>query len=159
MAKKDKNLTFIRSNYTIATKHKTLKDNRNIYVRDFMVTTNNGGWDSGSIPYGKSNFKMVRRNDVKQTRKHTYGKWLMNGESDVWTVEDIKTALKEHSNETNSSGKSILTPNYTSLLDFAYFGSCTEMIKSSITNIISILYFLFQYYLYLIFYVYILYFF
>jgi hypothetical protein len=133
-----RNLTFLKSNYTLRTKHKSLnKKNSDIYVRDYMVTTNNGGWDSGSIPYGESNFKMVRRNDVKQTRKHTYGKWLMNGESDVWTVEDIKTALKEHSNETNSSGKSILTPNYTSLLDFAYFGSCTEMIKSSILNIIN----------------------
>lgn len=137
MAKKDKNLTFIRSNYTISTKHKTLKDNRNIYVRDFMVTTNNGGWDSGSIPYGESNFKMVHRNDVKQSRKHTYGKWLMNGESDVWTAEDIKTALIENSNVFNNEMKSELIPNYKSLLDFAYFGSCTEMIKSSITNIIS----------------------
>jgi hypothetical protein len=133
-----RNLTFLKSNYTLRTKHKSLnKKNSDIYVRDYMVTTNNGGWDSGSIPYGESNFKMVHRFDNKQSRKHSYGKWLSNGESDIWTLEEIKSGLSKYENITERNKKIVMNTSYKSLLDFAYFGSCTELIKSSITDIIK----------------------
>lgn len=138
MADNKRKLTFIKSNYTLRTKHKSLnKKNSDIYVRDYMVTTNNGGWDSGSIPYGESNFKIVHRFDKKQARKHDYGKWLSNGESDVWTLEDIKNNLSKNNNTITNEKQMMLNTSYTSLLDFAYFGSCVELVKSSIKDIIS----------------------
>lgn len=134
----ERKLTFLKSNYTLRTKHKTLnKKNTDIYVRDYMVTTNNGGWDSGSIPYGESNFKMIHRFDEKQVRKHSYGKWLSNGESDVWTLENIQNALSKYDNITEINKENVMNTAYKSLLDFAYFGSCTQLIKSSITDIIN----------------------
>ena len=48
-----------KSNYTLKEKHKELKNGNFIYERDYMVTTNLGGYDSGAIPYGESNFKFV----------------------------------------------------------------------------------------------------
>lgn len=133
-----RNFTFLKSNYTLRTKHKTLnKKDSAIYVRDFMVTTNNGGWDSGSIPYGESNFKMVNRYDEKHGRKHAYGKWLSNGESDVWTLEEIKNGLSQYESIRDINKQSVMNTNYKSLLDFAYFGNCTELIKSSVTDIIN----------------------
>lgn len=138
MTDNKRKFTFLKSNYTLRTKHKTLnKKDSAIYVRDYMVTTNNGGWDSGSIPYGESNFKMVHRFDTKQERKHSYGKWLNNGNSDVWTLEEIKNGLSKYEKQSEINKKMVMNFNYKSLLDFAYFGSCTELIKSSITDIIK----------------------
>lgn len=136
MAKR--NFTFLKSNYTLRTKHKSLnKKDSAIYVRDYMVTTNNGGWDSGSIPYGENNFKMVHRFDEKEARKHSYGKWLSNGNSDVWTLKEIESGLSNNENIKEINRKMVMNTSYNSLLDFAYFGNCTEMIKSSVTDIIN----------------------
>ena len=136
MAKR--NFTFLKSNYTLRTKHKSLnKKDSAIYVRDYMVTTNNGGWDSGSIPYGENNFKMVHRFDEKEARKHSYGKWLSNGNSDVWTLKDIENGLSNNENIKEINRKMVMNTSYKSLLDFAYFGNCTEMVKSSVTDIIN----------------------
>ena len=46
------------SNYTIKRKHKLLSGDT-IYERDYMTTTNLGGFDSGAFPYGEGNFKIV----------------------------------------------------------------------------------------------------
>ena len=133
-----RNFTFLKSNYTLRTKHKSLnKKDSAIYVRDFMVTTNNGGWDSGSIPYGEGNMKMIHRFDEKQARKHSYGKWLSNGDSDVWTLEEIKNGLSQYESIRDINRQNVMNTSYNSLLDFAYFGNCTELIKSSITDIIQ----------------------
>ena len=57
------------SNYTIKRKHKLLSGDT-IYERDYMTTTNLGGFDSGSIPYGEGNFKIVRGDAKNIKRKH-----------------------------------------------------------------------------------------
>lgn len=137
MANKRK-FTFLKSNYTLRTKHKSLnKKNTDIYVRDYMVTTNNGGWESATIPYGESNFKMVHRFDEKQSRKHSYGKWITNKTGDVWTLEEIKNALSKYDTSIDRNKKMVMDTSYTSLLDFAYFGSCSELIRYALVDIIK----------------------
>ena len=137
MAEKRK-FTFLKSNYTLRTKHKTLnKKDTSIYVRDYMVTTNNGGWDSGSMPYGEGNFKMVHRFDEKEARKHSYGKWLNNSQGDVWTLKEIEAGLSKYDNVKEINKSMVMNTNYKSLLDFAYFGNCSELIKASVTDIIQ----------------------
>lgn len=137
MANKRK-FTFLKSNYTLRTKHKSLnKKNTDIYVRDYMVTTNNGGWESSTIPYGESNFKMVHRFDEKQSRKHSYGKWITNKTGDVWTLEEIKNALSKYDTSIDRKKKMVMDTSYTSLLDFAYFGSCSELIRYALVDIIK----------------------
>ena len=135
---KNKNLQFLKSNYTLRKQHKTLKDGTTVYERDYMVTTNGGGWDSGSIPYGESNFKFINRDDEKDLRKHNYGKALKteNG-SEFWTLDDVQKQINAKKSTTSDESKMNLKPVYQSLLDFAYFGSCTEMIKASINDIVS----------------------
>ena len=134
----NRKFTFLKSNYSLRTKHKSLNEkNKSILVRDYMVTTNNGGWDSGTIPYGESNFKMVHRDDVKPGRKHSYGKWVLCGESETWDMSSIKSGLKEYESLVSNDTKMVMKPLYKSLLDFAYFGSCVELIKASITDIVQ----------------------
>lgn len=138
MAKKKKYIV-THSNYTVKKIHKKLDGDKTVYERDYTVLTNNGGWDSGTIAHGTPTFKMVNFTKPSGTKKHQYGEWLkqdvcvnekQNGE--IWTLDCIP----------NSDGKSkenVLTinPNYNSLLDFAYFGSCSELIRTTITHIIE----------------------
>ena len=122
-----------RSNYTIRKKHQ-LTSQGTVFERDFMTTTNLGPWDSGSIPYGESNFKMRYRIPENARKKPKIGSWLKSKCSkypDFWNSTCVdKTGVTEE--------KQIkIKPNYNSLLDFAYFGSCQELVKSTIRRIVE----------------------
>ena len=124
-----------RSNYTIKEKHKTLKDGSSIYERDYMTTTNLGGWNSGSIPYGENNFKFVHNQLNNRNRSFNNGNWLVNNcngiSSSTWTLDCIgKTQPKDESHI-------VIKPNKNSFNDFAYFGSCVELLNVSLKNIIN----------------------
>ena len=123
-----------RSNYTIKKRHQSVSGGV-VYERDFMTTTNLGGWDSGSIPYGENNFKMYYR-AIGNAKKRPYkGDWLQNdcvsGGSEFWTADCVP------SSGTSEKEQIKIKPNFNSLLDFAYYGSCVELIKSTVTKIIK----------------------
>ena len=134
---KNKDLEFLKSNYTLRSRHKTLKNGTTIMERDYMVTSNLGGWDSITIPYSENNFKFVHRDDRSTTRKHIIGKPVKNGDSEVWTMDIAKRNIINKKSSTSEEAKNIIKPVYSSLLDFCYFGSCSEMIKASVSDIIS----------------------
>lgn len=132
MAKKYK---INRSNYTLKTRHQ-LTSGGTVFERDFMTTTNLGAWDSGSIPYGESNFRMFYRETENARRKSRPGTWLLtdaecsSGRPEYWSYGCIlRSGVTEEKNI-------IAKPNYNSLLDFAYFGSCRELIRSTVEKII-----------------------
>ena len=85
----DKRYIITRSNYTIKEKHKSLKNGNSIYGRDYMTTTNLGGWDSGSIPYGEGNFKFVHNQNANNTRSFNNGKWLEIDGDTVFTLSNL----------------------------------------------------------------------
>ena len=126
-----------RSNYSIKTKHKTTAAGR-IYERDYMTTTQNGSFHGDVFPFSENNFKMVRRMSSNGMRKHNFGDWLKQdvcvdgtNTGEYWTLNCI-------SNDTHTSTKTIkIKPNFGSLLDFAYYGSCVELIKTSVSNILK----------------------
>ena len=127
------------SNYTIKRKHKLLSGDT-IYERDYMTTTNLGGFDSGSIPYGEGNFKIITNEDKNLKRKHKYGDWLKNENCEQGGKDDCDVFslnnMPEISSETTSETKIEIKPNKNNFLDFAYYGSCEEMVRSSIDSII-----------------------
>ena len=121
-----------RSNYTLKEKHKSLKNGGTIYERDYMTTTNLGGWDSGAIPYGESNFKFVHNQQDNNRRSFKNGNWLDNSNGNsVWTLNDVSGKQKKEESEI------VIKPNKNSLRDFVYFGSCVELLKVSLDNIIK----------------------
>lgn len=125
------------SNFVLRKKHQNLTDGI-IYERDYMTISSPGGYAPGQVPiYGESNFKMTIRNSINGQLKHKYGNWdKRNSEcpdyddTTIWSLNCL-------SDEEISDDKITINPNYTSLLDFAYFGSAVELIHSSINNIIS----------------------
>lgn len=139
----DKKGVILRSNYTLRNKHKLLSNGSDIYERDYMTTTNLGGWDSGSIPYGESNFKIVSPNLSNATRKKIFGSWLkqntcVNQETnygDIWTLTCLDKNKKI--NDLSDESKIVFSKQNNTLLDYCYFGSCQKLIESSIKNIVS----------------------
>lgn len=127
----DKRYIITRSNYTIKEKHKSLKNGNSIYERDYMTTTNLGGWDSGSIPYGEGNFKFVHNQNANNTRSFNNGKWLEIDGDTVFTLNNLgDSAPKDES-------QIVIKPNKNTFGDFAYFGSCVELVKVSLEGIIK----------------------
>ena len=126
-----------RSNYTIKTKHKTVTDGT-IYERDYMTTTQNGSFDGDVFPYSEGNFKMVRRFTNNTMRKHKFGDWVKqdvctngNNNGEYWTLNCV-------SNDKSATTRSIeIKPNFNSMLDFAYYGSCVELVKTSVNDIVT----------------------
>lgn len=122
----EKNFIITESNYTFKRKHKNLSGGT-IYERDYMATTNLGGFDSGVFPNEERNFKMVAVDTTSIRRKHFYG-----DSGTTYTLEDIDKS------RTRESTESFLTANdkHTSLLDFVYYGSCVDFLQSCVENII-----------------------
>ena len=130
-----------RSNYTIKEPRKKIGDST-IFERDYMTTTNLGGFDSGTIPYGEGNFKIITTTNRDERRKHKSGDWLSKNDCKTtgndtescitWTLND----LEETQNE-STENKIVPKQGYKDLLDFVYFGSCVELLKVSVNNIIS----------------------
>lgn len=104
--------------------------------RDYMTLNGLGNWDGKTFPYGEGNFKMVSGNQLNVTRKHAFGKWdRTESGSTVWTYGDLDNIS---TNTAVSSGVSLQgLPNKTSLLSFAYYGSCAEAVRNTITSIIK----------------------
>ena len=120
-----------RSNYTLRKRHQNTSQGI-VYERDFMTTTNLGAWDSGVIHYGENNFRMMTHPYERARRINREGIWLLNEDGGyTWTLNDLKNAKTGYDHDVR------LKPNYHSLLDFAYFGNCTELIKSTINKIIE----------------------
>ena len=133
---KDKKYIITRSNYTVKKTHKKLDTNITVYERDFMITNSNDTWSSGSLPYGTNSFKMVKNTKNSGRYRYYNGEWLKHvddgQETDIWTYNNIPN------NELKNSENNIqLIPNYNSLLDFAYYRSCKDLLETSVTDIIK----------------------
>lgn len=129
------NFRITRSNYTIKKKHKALKDGSTIYERDFMTTTNLGAFDGGAFPLGEHNFKMVTVDKTNKSRVHKYGEWEKADDGEeYWTGENTHNGSDKPVTTENTIS---LKPNYNSLLDFAYYGSATELVKTTLKHIIN----------------------
>ena len=136
MAKK----RFIKShsNFILKKNHQSIT-NGTILERDYMTISALNGYAPGQVPiYGDSNFKMTVRNGVNGQLKHKYGNWEKRNHNcndyedlTIWSLNCLSD------NTISNDSKIVINPNYTSLLDFAYFGSAVELIHSSINNIIS----------------------
>ena len=127
----------LHSNYTVKQVHKKFNGDKTIYERDYAVLNGVGPWSAGSIENGTPTFKMVRRVVPNATKKHEYGTWLTQDtcgdESEIWTLGCLKNAKTS-----GRENKITLNPNYNSLLNFAYYGSCKELVEKSISNIIKV---------------------
>ena len=102
-----------------------------IYESDHMtIIPNDGLYDEDRTVYSDSNFKFRVRGDVNGKKKHFSGKWISSDDDVYWTEGDCSAGT------TTTETKIRLKPNYSSLKDFAYYGSAGELVKATVRDII-----------------------
>ena len=113
------------SSYILRKKHQETTKGT-ISYRDWVTTGGLNRFVPGKKPYYQdSNFVFTISNVPDYQKKHKYGSWV-----GTYGYEDVKNA-KAETNEVKVNTSS------NDLRDYAYFGSCIELVRASIESIIS----------------------
>lgn len=120
------------SNYVIQKKHQ-LVNNGAIFERDYSTV---GGIGDNFIAkhrtYHQGTFVYYINNESINSKLYNNENWLSNSNGEYWDKEYIGDTI------TNQNSLNILLKrDYYKLKDFAYYGSCAELIRSSINDIIK----------------------
>lgn len=121
-----------KSLYTIKELHAKTSGGT-IFENDHVTIIPNDGLYNETMPlFSDSNFLYKISSNDDSKKKHVNSTWIKpeNSENNYWTMNDVDGEdIKEES-------KIILKPDYSSLRDFAYYGSAVELIKYTINDII-----------------------
>ena len=131
MSRKD-NLIKSKSIYTLRSKH-TVVPNGTIFENDHVTIVPNDGIYNEDMPlFSDSNFKFRIGGDNKGKRKHSRGGFVSvdGGEDNVWTLLNLPKTKK------STDGTILLKPNYSSIKDFAYYGSAVELLRATLNDVI-----------------------
>lgn len=124
------NLIKSKSLYTIRKKHATVADGT-IYENDYVtILPNDGIYDDEMALFSESNFKYRIRKNKNDKKRHVRGEFIKTDEgSETWTINDVSSTISD-------DYKIELKPNYTSLKDFAYYGSAVQLLHGTVNDII-----------------------
>lgn len=103
-----------------------------IYENDHMtILPDDDIYNEDIAMFSDSNFKFRVRTDINNKKKHFSGVWVKpDGEDgEYWSYDSSSTTV-------SSESKIELKPNYTSLTDFAYYGSAEELVKATVKDVI-----------------------
>lgn len=131
MSRKD-NLIKSKSIYTLRSRH-TVIPNGIIFENDHVTITPNDGIYNEDMPlFSDSNFKFRIGVNSRGRRKHSRGGFVSvdGGDDNVWTLLNLPETEKL------KDCKIILKPNYSSLKDFAYYGSAVELLRATVNDVI-----------------------
>lgn len=123
------------SNYVLRRQHQLVKDGK-IYDRNWVTIGGTNKFTANQTPkYAESNFIITVRGGYFGKRKHNFGKWVKNcnDSSTEWTIENLLSCDIDQETNVNEVELNQISDN---LLDFAYYGSCTELIRASVEHII-----------------------
>lgn len=124
------------SNYVYRTRHKITSEGT-IFERDITTIGGRNQFAPGQVPIYKSgNFIITINNTENNVKDYNKIPWTNNQQGKVWTLESIENTSID---ETASHEDDIVIKNdIYDLSDFAYFGSCSEMVRASINNILKL---------------------
>ncbi len=104
-----------------------------IYENDHVTIIQNDGIYNDDIPlFSDSNFKFRIGLGSKGKKRHSRRNFVsLDGtETNVWTLDNLPLGEK------SVDSSIVLKPDYSSLKDFAYYGSAVELIKSTVNDVI-----------------------
>ena len=123
------------SNYVLKSKHQET-NNGVIYERDITTIGGRDRFSKGQVPiYRSGNFVITVNNDNTIHKKTTSQEWESNESGDTWTLDILDNYEKDE--KSSDDKKIVIKKDYYDLRDFAYFGSCSELIRASINDIIK----------------------
>lgn len=121
-----------KSNFTLKRLHQG-GNYGSIYERDYTTIANISASPEGQIPlYGTPTFKLSVRGGYNGQKKYKSGKWTNNPNDDknLWTLGNMPAP-------NNADSKIDVKPSTSNLTDYAYFASASELIRATISNIIT----------------------
>ena len=114
------------SNYIRTERHQHLNDSSSIFERDWVTIGSQLSFGPGKrIIYNDGNFIFTR-----STSPFYFKKYKTSVDVGTWTYDDVKDATSQI-NQINSDEYS------EDIRTYAYYGSCVELVRSSIENIIN----------------------
>ena len=121
------------SNYVLKKKHQLI-DGGVVYERDMTTIGGLNQFAPGQTPiYQSGNFIITVNDNSVGIKDYGQDEWLTNADGTIeWTYGNVSA-----STEIDNTLDIKLKHDYYRLQDFAYFGSCSELIRSSITDIIT----------------------
>lgn len=124
------------SNYTLQKFHKSTNDGT-IFERDITTIGGIGYFPSSQIPiYRSGNFVITVRDDNGVVNEYSKKKWVENEKSgDTWTMTSLEGMISE--SEDQDDLKIVLKQDYYDFRDFCYYGSLSELLRTSITDVID----------------------
>lgn len=131
MARRDQYIKS-KTDYVLRKKH-AVTSVGTIYENDYMTIIPDDGMFSDDIAmFSDSNFKFRVRTDRNLKKRHFGGNWIRPNEDDeVWTGENCSAITQ------TSETKIELKPDYTSIKNFAYYGSAQKLIEATMRDVVS----------------------
>lgn len=121
------------SNYVVKKQHQLTNDGV-IYERDITTIGGLNKFAKGQKPiYQSGNFIITVRDDQNGTKNYTNDKWFKNNDSEIWTLSNLSSITES----TEDTTEIVIKQDYYKLKDFAYYGSCSELIRGSLTDIVD----------------------
>ena len=121
-----------KADFTLRRKHKK-GSGATIYENDYTTINPMPNALKGEYVIGDSNFVFTSRLGINGQKKHVRGKFLPNpmGEESAWTIDTIiDSGITEET-------RVRLKPNYTSIRDFACYGSAVKLIQGTVNGVIT----------------------
>lgn len=123
------------SNFVERTRHQLTNDGV-IFERDITTIGGRDQFARGQVPIFRSgNFVITTSNDNNVYNKISDKQWQRNETGDIWTLDSLRPYEKDE--KTSYDRKIVIKKDYHDLRDYAYFGSCSELMRGSINNILN----------------------
>ena len=123
----------VKSDYTVLRRKARQASKGDIYENNLMTITPFEAImpEGQNIVYSDSNFKFSVRTDTNLKKRHSKSDWVRNSSGETeWTLEDVLEAPISEESEVR------IKPDYSSLRDFAYYGSAEEMIHATVNHVL-----------------------
>ena len=122
------------SNYVLKKKHQRTDDGV-IYERDYTTIGGIDNFAARQVPkYKSGNFIITINDENVQYKSNALKNWAENEHGTTWTYSDVQDASAETE---YTEDKIVLKNDYYKLSDFAYYGSCAELVRGSVNGILS----------------------
>ncbi len=119
-------------NYVLQQKHKLINQGT-IFERDYSTIGGIGeGFDSNPTTYRQGTFVYEINDEIVTTKIYNNNEWVKNDKGEFWNQENIA-----NSTSSSNSLEIVLKQDIHKLKDFAYYGSCVELVRSSIIDIVN----------------------
>lgn len=121
-----------KADFTLRRKHKK-GSGATIYENDYTTINPMPNALKGEYVIGDSNFIFTSRMGINAQKKHVRGKFVPNpmGEESAWTIDTIiDSGISEET-------RIRLKPNYTSIRDFACYGSAVKLVQGTVNGVIT----------------------